>query len=74
MIARIFFFDHFISKTRMRSFSGWKENYGRMREKYERNGYAMPKIVYWSNWHWENWVQQRDGDIINHNKNIRGKL
>ncbi|KAE8023689.1 hypothetical protein FH972_009361 [Carpinus fangiana] len=46
-----------------KDFSGWEENYGRMREKYERNGYTMPKIVYWSNWHWVNWVQQREGDI-----------
>ena len=63
MIASIFFFDHFICKTRMRSFPDREEDYGRMRENYERNGYAMPEIVYWSNWNFANWIRQSEGDI-----------
>ncbi|XP_059447973.1 uncharacterized protein LOC132179286 [Corylus avellana] len=43
MIERIFFFDHFCN-----GFGGWVEIYERMREKYERNGYVMPKFVHWN--------------------------
>jgi hypothetical protein len=43
MIERIFVFDHWGN-----CFSGWVEIYERMREKYERNGYVMPKFVHWN--------------------------
>ncbi|KAE8023681.1 hypothetical protein FH972_009353 [Carpinus fangiana] len=43
MIERIFVFDHWGN-----CFSGWVDIYERMREKYERNGYVMPKFVHWN--------------------------
>ena len=43
LIERIFVFDHWGN-----CFCGWMEIYERMREKYERNGYVMPKFVHWN--------------------------
>jgi hypothetical protein len=63
MIEKVLVFDHWGS-----CFIGWEENYGRMREKYERNGYVMPKLVHWN--HQDRATRTRDdvcsvkGDII----------
>jgi hypothetical protein len=56
MIERIFVFDHCVLRS---CFIGWRENYGRMREKYERNGYVMPKICVPVSSRMHAWVKPR---------------
>jgi hypothetical protein len=47
MIERIFMLKISIDGT---WFGGWEKNSRKMREKFEMNGYVMPKIVHWNLW------------------------
>jgi hypothetical protein len=47
MIERIFMLKISIDGT---WFGGWEKNSRKMREKFERNGYVMQKIVHWNLW------------------------
>jgi hypothetical protein len=47
MIERIFMLEISIDGT---WFGGWEKNSRKMREKFERNGYVIPKIVRWNLW------------------------
>jgi hypothetical protein len=48
MIERVFIFD---LSGGYKYVDDWERSYGTIREKYERNGYVLPKIVRWDLWY-----------------------
>ncbi|KAE8077764.1 hypothetical protein FH972_016294 [Carpinus fangiana] len=46
MIEIIFVFDRWGDRKRLEYFDDWDKSYGTMHEKYESNGYVLPKIVH----------------------------
>ncbi|KAE8023004.1 hypothetical protein FH972_008761 [Carpinus fangiana] len=61
MVGRIFMLKISIDGT---WFGGWEKNSRKMREKFERNGYVMPKIVHWNLWCESSKVHSIKGDGI----------